>query len=374
MTYAIGTLLLRSNIDMPAAYEVFRIDEDFENSGADTYGCELVIESSTESPDLTGAIRRAEHELMIVWEREDSWVYESIDSNSFLTVTRDYSLAKCYCSEKQGLLSYQPLIQAVVECCLINAGTAVIHAACVSVEGKAVLFSAPSGDGKSTRANLWIEYLGASWISGDRPAIQPKLGLVHGVPWDGKDQVFVNEAAPIQAIAEIRRADRTYARKMTMKQKRLFLSNQLLIPMWDPILTQKSFIIMKQMIDLLPIYRLNCDITEESVRQAYELLYNHPEMIFEEKEDTVMKMKKDFSIIEVGGDYMAIPVGENVATFGGTVVLNEVSAFILKAMSKPVTEEELLNKMLNEYDIDIDTATRDLKEIIDMYKEYGLIE
>ena len=71
---------------------------------------------------------------------------------------------------------------------------------------------------------------------------------------------------------------------------------------------------------------------------------------------------------------MAIPTGENMAHYGGSVVLNEVSAFLLKAMKKAVTEEELLELLLNEYEVDREKAATDLKNILSTFENLGLIE
>lgn len=87
-----------------------------------------------------------------------------------------------------------------------------------------------------------------------------------------------------------------------------------------------------------------------------------------------MKRKQGFEIMKIAGDYMVIPAGGSRGTFGGTAVLNEVSAFLLNAMKTHISEEELLEQLLKEYAVDRDTAQRDLREIINTFDELGLIE
>ena len=87
-----------------------------------------------------------------------------------------------------------------------------------------------------------------------------------------------------------------------------------------------------------------------------------------------MKLKQGFEIMEIAGDYMVIPTGSNMASFGGSMVVNEVSAFLLEAMKNDISEEELLEKMLNEYAVDRDTAARDLAEVLHTFEDLGLIE
>ena len=87
-----------------------------------------------------------------------------------------------------------------------------------------------------------------------------------------------------------------------------------------------------------------------------------------------MKLKSNFEITENAGEYMAIPTGENIATFGGTVVLNEVSAFLLKHLEEPTEKEELLNLLLDEYDVEKERAEKDLELILKKFMDLGLIE
>ena len=48
----------------------------------------------------------------------------------------------------------------------------ILHSAYICVNGKAVLFTAPSGGGKSTQAKLWADHRGARTINGDRTLLQ----------------------------------------------------------------------------------------------------------------------------------------------------------------------------------------------------------
>ena len=66
-------------------------------------------------------------------------------------------------------------------------GIILFHSCAVAVDGKAYLFTAPSGTGKSTHASLWKEILGerVRIINGDKPLIRVTPGLitVYGTPW-----------------------------------------------------------------------------------------------------------------------------------------------------------------------------------------------
>ncbi len=87
-----------------------------------------------------------------------------------------------------------------------------------------------------------------------------------------------------------------------------------------------------------------------------------------------MKAKDGFVLRNVVDEYMIMPTGANIGEFDGAVVLNEVSAFLWEKLQSSVTREELLNALLEEYDVPKDIAERDLDALLKRFDEYGLIE
>ena len=89
-----------------------------------------------------------------------------------------------------------------IEYILAEKGSFILHASYIRCGDEAVLFTAPSGVGKSTQARLWCENRGAELINGDRAAIVNKNGafFAYGVPFAGSSGVCKNESYPIKAI------------------------------------------------------------------------------------------------------------------------------------------------------------------------------
>lgn len=266
------------------------------------------------------------------------------------------------------------LLQTALECASVLHGALSMHSACVALDGQAVSFTAPSSTGKSTRAMAWTEAFGAEMISGDRPQIMPDNGglFICGVPWDGKEQIFQNVRYPVHAIFDIRRSDDVRIRRLSYRQKLQVLSNQCFIPMWDPLLASRVFAMIQKIARTAPIYRLFCGPDAQAARQVYEIIRDHPEKIKEEAFD--MQLKKDFVLHEVVGEYMVMPAGDNIGKYNGTVILNEVSAFIWKKMQQPIAYDDLLDSILAEYDVDRDTAKTDLDALLVKFKDYELLD
>lgn len=99
----------------------------------------------------------------------------------------------------------------------------VFHGATIEVDGRAYIFTAPSGTGKSTHIALWRRAFGqdVAIINGDKPMLRiverntagrgagGDLGsvLAYGTPWAGKENWQRNTSAPLAGICVVTRAD-----------------------------------------------------------------------------------------------------------------------------------------------------------------------
>lgn len=178
-----------------------------------------------------------------------------------------------------------PLVRTAIECASALEGVVSLHSACVEMDGEAICFTAPSGTGKSTRAMQWIEILNAEFVSGDRPSVRLEGGkaTVCGVPWDGKESIFRNVQLPLKMICKIVRSDTVHARRLSKTEAQQLLMQQCFVPMWDNDAAVAVMVIIRKLIDAVPIIELHCGPDADAAREAYDLIYHHPEKILEEK-------------------------------------------------------------------------------------------
>ncbi len=87
-----------------------------------------------------------------------------------------------------------------------------------------------------------------------------------------------------------------------------------------------------------------------------------------------MKISKEFALREIAGNYIVIPVGENAVDFKAMITLNETGAFLWKQLQEEKTHRELLDAMLEEYDVDKGTANTDIEKFIEKLKTAGILE
>ncbi len=309
-----------------------------------------------------------------VYRRDGAWLLETNKSEQLL-IKPDYSEAFFYIPDKHAEeldVRLTLLMRIVIECRLSFEGFVSLHSACVAKDEKAFAFTGVSGMGKSTRAQIWHEELGALWISGDRPLVDTKNAVAFGAPWDGKEQYFNNVSYPLEFILDVRRSEKTQVRKLSRAQALRVLMQQCFIPMWD---SDVASIVMTNIYSLaknVPMLRLGCDRTPESAREVFEILSKEQDKIH--KEDLDMKIKDGFTLRKVAGEFMVMPTGANVAKFEGSMALNEVSAFIYEKLTSPISEEELLNAITEEYDVDREDAKRDLSAVLEAFRSYGVLD
>ena len=87
-----------------------------------------------------------------------------------------------------------------------------------------------------------------------------------------------------------------------------------------------------------------------------------------------MKTKAGFTLRNVKGETILIPIGDNIRKFNGTVLLNEVSALVWKKMQTPVSRDDLLKAILDEYEVEEAAAATDLDALLEKLKGFGVIE
>ena len=87
----------------------------------------------------------------------------------------------------------------------------------------------------------------------------------------------------------------------------------------------------------------------------------------------MMKVDKEFILREIAGEYVIIPTGNTVLSFNGLISVNEVGAFLWNMLQKDVTVDELVTGVLEEYDVDEETAREDIQAFLDVLVEGDIL-
>lgn len=88
----------------------------------------------------------------------------------------------------------------------------------------------------------------------------------------------------------------------------------------------------------------------------------------------MIKIKDGFMLREVAGSYAVVPVGKASLQFKGMITLNETGAFLWKNLAEGIEKEELLKKMLAEYDVLESEASKHINQFIEKLEKSGILE
>ena len=86
-----------------------------------------------------------------------------------------------------------------------------------------------------------------------------------------------------------------------------------------------------------------------------------------------MNLNKDFILRNIAGESILVATGSATQDFNGMITLNEVATFILENIEECETEEVLVEKVLEEFEIDEETAISDVREFLDQAIKFGII-
>lgn len=87
-----------------------------------------------------------------------------------------------------------------------------------------------------------------------------------------------------------------------------------------------------------------------------------------------MKIKNDFILRKVADSYVVVPVGKMTLNFNGIINLNETGAFLFGELQKGADREELIQKLIAEYDVTPEKAAIDIDTFIQKAKDADVLE
>ena len=148
-----------------------------------------------------------------------------------------------------------------------------LHASAVSLEGRAYLFSAPSGTGKSTHTEKWIRLFGAQYINDDKPALRQASGVwtVYGTPWSGKHDLSDPRGFPLGGIAFLTRGEENQIRRLTPAEALPYLMHES-VRRLSPVQMEKFLTLADRLLRQTPVWLLTCQNNDEAAFVAREAM------------------------------------------------------------------------------------------------------
>ena len=156
-------------------------------------------------------------------------------------------------------------IQRRVAEALLSRDTLMLHGSTVAVDGKAYLFTAPCGTGKSTHTRLWREVFGdrAVMVNDDMPFVQirPDGVFAYGSPWCGKHGLGNNICVPLAGICFLKRGAENRIQPAAPASCLAFLNHQ---AYGDPA------VLVEKLAQRVPLWEMACNKEMDAALMAYE--------------------------------------------------------------------------------------------------------
>ena len=86
-----------------------------------------------------------------------------------------------------------------------------------------------------------------------------------------------------------------------------------------------------------------------------------------------MKANDEMILREIAGQHILVPVGSAAVKLNGVIDLNDSGLLLWNRLRTECTEQELVDAVLEEYEINRETAAADVKEFLEQMRQVGAL-
>ncbi|MCI5149469.1 MAG: hypothetical protein D3916_08795 [Candidatus Electrothrix sp. MAN1_4] len=164
------------------------------------------------------------------------------------------------CADKVKVLDFFDLSVRLflLQHSLIERKGLIVHAAGGSVQGKGIIFAAPSGTGKSTLSGLLQHGTQTRLFSEERLIIRSIKDQWHvwGTPWHGEGNIAQNESAPLSALLFLKQSKQTKITQLSRSDGLYRLIQTVSIPWYSKKWTDKGLARCEALVQEMPMFEL----------------------------------------------------------------------------------------------------------------------
>lgn len=167
-----------------------------------------------------------------------------------------YIYDKQYCFE-----SSKRILDAInIEEILNKYNAFILHSSFIDFKGKGILFTAPSGTGKSTQADLWNKYENTEIINGDRAAVRKvnEKWYAYGLPIAGSSGIYKNKKAELSHIIILKQGKENKLKKISPRDAFIKLYSETAIYTWDNKFKENIIDMLTDILQSIKIYQYEC--------------------------------------------------------------------------------------------------------------------
>lgn len=151
----------------------------------------------------------------------------------------------------------------------------IIHSSFIIYKNIGILFSGPSGIGKTTQSKLWEKYKNAEIINGDRSLIRKVNSIWNsfGIPFCGSSEICKNKQVKLGLIVILEKGNENKIKELTYLEKFKYILSEVGINKWNKNDIKIAMDIVEEIISEVNIVKLSCREEEESVNLVEKFLF-----------------------------------------------------------------------------------------------------
>lgn len=185
----------------------------------------------------------------------------------------------CYYASSEILLDtaktgFELFMYLCMERIFLQFHALVLHSSHIAVNGKGLVFSAPSQTGKSTQAELWRKYENAVVLNGDRSVLRKIDGIwqVCGCPMCGTSNIHKQGKEPLSNIVMLAQGPENRIRKISGIEAFKQVYPQITVQSWDRKLFEQTMELLNDLLEEIPVWHYTCTKEYEAVQMLKEVL------------------------------------------------------------------------------------------------------
>ena len=197
--------------------------------------------------------------------------------NAYMRISHNGKLHQVQLRTDQfpGRIPARAVLNALsIEHLLLECGSVLLHSSFIVRNGQGILFTAPSGAGKSTQADLWHQHRRAEIINGDRAAICVRQERIYaaGVPFSGSSHYCENKTVPLAAVVYLAQAPVTAVHRLRGIQAFRRIWEGISLNTWDKEDVEQAAALVEQIAVDVPVLYMPCTPDESAVTALEEEL------------------------------------------------------------------------------------------------------
>ena len=150
-----------------------------------------------------------------------------------------------------------------------------LHGAAICMDGRAYIFTAKSGVGKTTHVRLWQACFGdrVKIVNGDKPILWKKdsAWLACGTPWCGKENQTSTDCIPVAGLCFLERSEQNWIRPSTPEEITEKIFHQIPRPA-DPGAMRKTLLLLDDFLSNVPSWTMGCNLEQEAGFVAFQTM------------------------------------------------------------------------------------------------------